>query len=260
MRRQFSDHQREAYVGHLLRDALTGRASPEGLGELGLDLLEEPCVVLVAALDRPAEDRRAEQAHFAAAWRSATDRLGSSLPCADLATEVVALLPLADGPAPRRAGEEQVQRAVATVAGEVGGFTCGVSRAARVTGLPAAYDQASRAVEVGRRVHGGGVTSFFDDLGLDRLLAAVPDREELRGFARDVLGPLAGDDPEAEALRVTLQALLDTNFNVAEAARAQFFHYNTMRYRLAKIERLVGPVSSDARVRLDVAVALRVWG
>ncbi len=53
---------------------------------------------------------------------------------------------------------------------------------------------------------------------------------------------------------------LDTNFNVAEAARAQFFHYNTMRYRLAKIERLVGPVSSDARVRLDVAVALRVWG
>ena len=66
-----------------------------------------------------------------------------------------------------------MQRAAATVAGEVGGFTCGVSRAARVTGLPTAYDQASRAVEVGRRVHGGGVTSFFDDLGVDRLLASV---------------------------------------------------------------------------------------
>ena len=49
-------------------------------------------------------------------------------------------------------------------------------------------------------------------------------------------------------------------FAAGEAARAQFFHYNTMRYRLAKIERLVGPVSSDARVRLDVAVALRVGG
>ena len=248
MRRQFSEQQHDAYVGHLLRDALSGRASAEVLAELGLDLLEEHCVVLVAALDRPAADRLAEQSHFAAAWRSATDRLGSTLPCADLATEVVALLPVGGAPS-RRAGEDLVQRAVATVAGEVGGFTCGVSRAARVTGLPTAYDQASRAVEVGRRVHGGGVTSFFDDLGVDR-----------RAFARDVLGPLAGEDPEAEGLRVTLQALLDTNFNVAEAARAQFFHYNTMRYRLAKIERLVGPVSSDARVRLDVAVALRVWG
>ena len=258
MRRQFSDQQHDAYVGHLLRDALSGRASAEVLAELGLDLLEEHCVVLVAALDRPAADRLAEQSHFAAAWRSATDRLGSPLPCADLATEVVALLPVGGAPS-RRAGEDLVQRAVATVAGEVGGFTCGVSRAARVTGLPTAYDQASRAVEVGRRVHGGGVTSFFDDLGVDRLLASVTDRDELRAFARDVLGPLAGEDPEAEGLRVTLQALLDTNFNVAEAARAQFFHYNTMRYRLAKIERLVGPVSSDARVRLDVAVALRVW-
>ncbi len=59
MRRQFSDQQHDAYVGHLLRDALSGRASAEVLAELGLDLLEEHCVVLVAALDRPAADRPA---------------------------------------------------------------------------------------------------------------------------------------------------------------------------------------------------------
>jgi purine catabolism regulator len=86
----------------------------------------------------------------------------------------------------------------------------------------------------------------------------VPDPSELRDFAADVLGELASDTPEATDLRTTLGVLLDTNFNVAEAARLQFFHYNTMRYRVGKLERLLGPISSDPNLRLDVGVALKV--
>ena len=107
-------------------------------------------------------------------------------------------------------------------------------------------------------MHGAGSTTYFDQLGLHRLIALVPDTGELRAFARDVLGPLADGTTEAADLRETLQVLLDTNFNVAEAARLQFFHYNTMRYRVCKLERLLGPLSSDPHLRLDVAVALRV--
>jgi purine catabolism regulator len=105
---------------------------------------------------------------------------------------------------------------------------------------------------------GAGSTTFFDQLGLHRLLALVPDPAELTAYAEDVLGPLAARTPEAAGLRETLRVLLDTNFNVAEAARAQFFHYNTMRYRVGKLQRLLGPVASDPDLRLDVAVALRV--
>ena len=115
----------------------------------------------------------------------------------------------------------------------------------------------SASVEIGRRVHGGGSVTRFDQLGLHRLLALVPDSAELTAFAADVLGPLAERTPEAADLRETLQVLLDTNFNVAEAARAQFFHYNTMRYRVGKLQRLLGPVATDPHLRLDVAVALR---
>ena len=134
-----------------------------------------------------------------------------------------------------------------------------MSRVARsLEELPEAYAQARRAVEVGRRVNGPASTTFFDQLGLHRLIALIPDGRELRAFTRDVLGPLAESTTEAADLRETLQVLLDTNFNVAEAARLQFFHYNTMRYRVSKLERLLGPLSTDPHLRLDVAVALRV--
>ena len=90
-------------------------------------------------------------------------------------------------------------------------------------------------------MRGGGSTTYFDQLGLHRLIALVPDPAELRAFAHDVLGPLA--EPGGAELRETLQVLLDANFNLAEAARQQFFHYNTMRYR-------VGQARADARPAL----------
>ena len=178
---------------------------------------------------------------------------------------MVTLLPAGEGRAAPEgwAGRDVVRRVVTGVAGDKGGgrrsFSVGVSRVAPdVADLPEAYAQARRAVEIGRRVHGTGSTTFFDELGLHRLIALIPDTGELRAFARDVLGQLAESTTEAANLRETLQVLLDTNFNVAEAARLQFFHYNTMRYRVSKLERLLGPLSSDPHLRLDVAVALRV--
>jgi purine catabolism regulator len=233
--------------------------------------LDRPVVVVSAELDAPdetlgAEQRRRHQGRFSAAWRQVTEGLGPGVPSVDFSSEVVTLLPV-DEPDGAEAGQppgaDVVRRVVAAVAGDRGGgrrsFSAGVSRvAATLDDLPDCYAQARRAVEVGRRVSGAGSTTFFDRLGLHRLIALVPDPGELRSFVDDVLGPLALRTPEAADLRETLQVLLDTNFNVAEAARLQFFHYNTMRYRVGKLERLLGPLSSDPHLRLDVAVALRV--
>jgi len=255
------------YQGDFLRDLLLRRAAdPAYVAEhaetFGWDL-ERPVLVVVAEIDPSDEpvsslQRRQWQERFSAAWRQVAEGVASGIPTVDFSSEVVTLLPV---------GDDVVPRTVQAVAGDKGGgrrpFSVGVSRpATALEELPAAYAQARRAVEVGRRIRGGGSTTFFDQLGLHRLIALIPDTAEgvgeLRAFVDDVLGPLAEDTTEASDLRETLQVLLDTNFNVAEAARMQFFHYNTMRYRVSKLERLLGPLSTDPHLRLDVAVALRV--
>ncbi|WP_372729478.1 PucR family transcriptional regulator [Nocardioides sp.] len=267
------------YQGDFLRDLFlrgaTGFATdPEYVAEhadtFGWDL-RRPVVVVSAEIDPPGEDeppvsrsqRRQWQERFSAAWRQVSRNLDHRIPSVDFSTEVVTLLPVGAGDATDVAGHDVVRRAVHAVAGDKGGgrqpFSVGVSRvASSLEELPQAYAQARRAVEVGRRFKGGGSTTFFDQMGVHRLIALIPDTDELRSFAHDVLGPLARQTTEAADLRTTLQMLLDTNFNVAEAARLQFFHYNTMRYRVSKLERLLGPLSSDQHLRLDVAVALRV--
>ncbi|MGN6577129.1 MAG: PucR family transcriptional regulator [Nocardioides sp.] len=261
------------YRGDFLRDVLAGRAG-EGddvVGHartLGWDL-DRPTVVVVAALDTehsPPMSRGyqgpLELERFSAAWATVVAGEDPAAPVVGFAAEVVALLPVAEPGAERAV----VERTVRGVRGDGGGgrrtFAAGVSRVAgSADELPAAYEQARKALLAGRRLHGPSAVAHFDDLGVFRLLSLIDDEAELDRFVEETLKDLApsrGTTDEAATLRTTLQVLLDTNLNVAEAARALHFHYNTLRYRIGKIERVVGPFATDPALRLDLALALRV--
>jgi purine catabolism regulator len=86
----------------------------------------------------------------------------------------------------------------------------------------------------------------------------VTDVNELQAFVTETLKSLAEPTPTAADLRATLDVLLETNLNVAETARRLHFHYNSLRYRIAKLERIVGPFTEDAHLRLSLTLALRV--
>ncbi|MBW9210959.1 PucR family transcriptional regulator ligand-binding domain-containing protein [Mumia sp. zg.B53] len=260
------------YRGDFLRDVLTDRAeSPQYVLEHARGLgweLDRPLVVVVAQLDPPGpgdapvsgRSRRGFQDRFAAAWRQVVERRGRSIAVADFSSQVVALLPVAEDGSDV---SEVVEEALAAVRGDSGGgrrsFSAGISRVVtEVEAFPDAYARARKAVDVGRRMKGDGSTTYFDRLGVRRLLSQVEDQGELDAFVVEVLGPLAQATAAAADLRATLQVLLDVNLNVAEAARTQHFHYNTMRYRVTKLESILGPFSTDPQVRLDVAVALQI--
>jgi purine catabolism regulator len=201
---------------------------------------------------RPAQER------FAAAWTTVLRARDPKAAVVGFSQEVVALVGVPRG--------GDVERLVREIVGEVSGdggggrqsFSTGISRVvSSATDLPEAYEQARKAVYVGRQMHGPGSVAHFDGLGVFRLLSLIPDSDELRGFVTEVLGELAArEDPETVDLRRTLQVLLETNLNVAETARQLHFHYNTLRYRIAKLERILGPFTSDPNLRLNLLLAL----
>ncbi len=259
------------YRGDFLRDVLGGRPGagddvPGHARTLGWEL-DRPLVVVVAALETenaPPMSRGyqglLELERFAAAWSNVVAARDQHAPVVGFAAEVVALLPAPEAGGERAVVDEVVQQ----VRGDGGGgrrtFAAGVSRLVRSPAeLPVAYEQARKALQAGRRLHGPSAVAHFDDLGVFRLLSLIDDEAELDRFVTETLKELAdGGTGEASTLRETLQVLLDTNLNVAETARTLHFHYNTLRYRIGKLERIVGPFTTDPNLRLDLALALRV--
>lgn len=256
------------YRADFLRDVLDGRGGerPRVLNHaatLGWDLAR-PVVVAVGELDpRPPEpagpQERAAHERFTAAWERAVRLRDRAAAVAGFSQEVVAVLG-ADGGDPVKLIRDCHAAVGTDRTGPRRSFSIGLSRPVTdPAGLPEAYGQAIKAMRVGRQMSGPGAVTHFDELGVFRLLSLVPDGEELRSFLDETLGPLADPgDQSAADLRQTLEVLLDTNLNVAETARRLHYHYNSLRYRIGKLERTIGPFTTDSTLRLNVILALHV--
>lgn len=262
------------YQADFLRDVLAGRAGKAEhvvahAHSLGWDIGRRMVVVVAESdpsstpVELAPEDLRPMQERFATAWARVVRQRDAQAPVVGFSQEVVAVLGVSED-----VDSESITRTVRDlvrhVSGDGGGgrrsFSTGISRTvSSADELPGAYEQARKAVAVGRQVSGPSALTHFDGLGIFRLLTLVPDTAELRSFAAEALGELiTNDTPENADLRMTLSVLLDTNLNVAETARTLHFHYNTLRYRIVKLERMLGPFTTDPNLRLTLSLALLV--
>lgn len=227
--------------------------------------LDRPISVAVAEIDADADstdarNKRTMQSLFVDAWTKVVSQFDAQAAVVGSGDQVIVLLAAES----REKITARLEEFVSSVRGYGGGgrrqFSVGISRPAEgVSRLAPAYQEAMRALEVGRRLARGQGLRHYDSLGVYRLLLQVGEQTELRNFAEEVLGPLATDTKEEYAgLRETLQELLNHNLNVAETARALFFHYNTLRYRIGKLEQMVGSFTDDPDLRLSLALALQI--
>ena len=100
----------------------------------------------------------------------------------------------------------------------------------------------------------------LDRLDVYGLLLQIERPEALERFANGLLDPLATYDRERGAELVkTLRAYLEHRTSIADAAAALVIHPHTLRYRLARIETLLGLSlrETESLLKLRMAIMIR---
>jgi sugar diacid utilization regulator len=121
------------------------------------------------------------------------------------------------------------------------------------------YAQARRAAEVALRFGRRGDVVTFEDLGFYRLLFQISDRNELRAFVEQVLGPLLEYDQKHRTDFVqTISSYLTNNNSLQATAKELFVHVNTAAYRLQRIQTITGLDLSKTEDCLLARVALMI--
>ena len=253
----------QQFASNALHDLVTGTTGNidqalERAVRFGWDL-RRPLTVLVARECGTEADEDATHPREAAAlravelWTRAVRDRDRDAAVAGFATELVAVVGVADAAALAR----KIHADMTASTGRA--YSVGVSQVgAGPLDIPRLYEEARVALQVGRRLNGSGAVTNFAGLGLYRLISNV-SQAELRAFVHDTLGPVLDlPEPARSDLLKSLAVLASTRFNVAESARILHYHYNTMRYRVTKLERMLGEFADDAAATLRIGVALEV--
>jgi PucR family transcriptional regulator, purine catabolism regulatory protein len=99
----------------------------------------------------------------------------------------------------------------------------------------------------------------FEELGLLGLVMMASEGGDFDSLHDNVLSRLEELAPrERETSLSTLRTLIQTNFNLAETARLVHCHYNTVRYRVRRLEELLGPFTTDVRLRINIILNLQL--
>ena len=138
--------------------------------------------------------------------------------------------------------------------------TIGIGRLIEdIMNLKAGLSQAERALEIGHLLNGPGSITHFGNVGVYRLISSWSDNAEMEVYSKELLGDLAESDRRYGTVFLdTLEALFRCNFNVKETARRMAVHYNTVRYRVQRIEQVARVQMDSEEDRLNLQLAYRI--
>lgn len=119
--------------------------------------------------------------------------------------------------------------------------------------------QAQQALKIASLEGKPNAIVTYARLGALKLLLKIHDRQELESYYQETLGPLLTYDQECGAnLRETLVVFLQENGHAIKAAEKLFIHRNTLKYRLQRVEEVLGLDLSDSDARITIQIAIMV--
>jgi sugar diacid utilization regulator len=218
---------------------------------LGYDLERPHRVVVVEAVE-PRGRTEDSDVRFHAVRRAARDTGVGSLLVARGATVIV----LANA-------EQDWEAFRLAVLEELGGGSCRVGIGCSCTSpaeFPTSHRQANLALRVQGLTAAAPQATVFEDLGVYRMLAEVPDSGSVDRFVRQWLGSLIDyDEGKGSQLVETLSAYLECGGNYDATAATLSLHRSTLRYRLQRLREVSGLDTTDPDVRFNLQLATRAW-
>jgi hypothetical protein len=120
------------------------------------------------------------------------------------------------------------------------------------------FEKAMSAMEMA--IKSNKAVSFYDKLGIYKVLYAVNDKTILRSFHREIIGPLEKYDRENNTqLMQLLKAYIKNNGSVQLVSEKMFIHRNTVTNQLKKIESITGcdPLALEDKVKFSIGFYIR---
>ncbi|MFI3172781.1 MAG: PucR family transcriptional regulator ligand-binding domain-containing protein [Eubacteriales bacterium] len=102
--------------------------------------------------------------------------------------------------------------------------------------------------------------SFYDDIGVHKLLLAIEDNEVIKQYITDIIEPIhVQDEVNQTDLLMTLKCYLRHSGSVKEAAAELFVHRNTINYKVKKIEELLKINLSDLEIQTKLSIGILLY-
>lgn len=120
------------------------------------------------------------------------------------------------------------------------------------------FQEALRTIRIGKSIMDKDIITF-DELGIFKILSDDSLVDELEDFYNSTLKPLVDyDKKKSTELVKTLDVFFKNNGNLTRISEQLFAHYNTILYRITRINEITKMRLDDPNDRLNLEIAMKI--
>ena len=135
----------------------------------------------------------------------------------------------------------------------------GVGRAYKtLENVDKSFQEALRTIRIGKTIMDKDIITF-DELGIFKILSEDSLVDELEDFYNSTLKPLVDyDKKKSTELVKTLDVFFKNNGNLTRISEQLFAHYNTILYRITRINEITKMQLDNPNDRLNLEIAIKI--